>query len=182
MGKLPEEFQVAAEVAEMGAEVSASELHGLLTGWLAAGGALSADWPAQLLVDPDLPKPAEDSELHKLAQTTAQQLKDSEFGFQLLLPDDDDDATDIELRSARLLEWCSGFIGGFGLGGAKADSLSEDAQEALQDLVAIARSDLEADAESDEDALIEIEEFVKVAALLLHGEVAMARDYRRQFN
>lgn len=182
MGKLPEEFQVAAEVAEMGADVSASELHGLLSGWLAAGGALSADWPAQLLVDPALPKPAEDSELHKLAQTTAQQFKDTEFGFQLLLPDDDDDATDVALRAARLLEWCGGFVAGFGLGGAKSDSLSEDGQEALQDLVAMSRSDLEAEADSDEDALTEIEEYVKVAALLLHSEVAMARDYRRQFN
>jgi hypothetical protein len=36
--------------------------------------------------------------------------------------------------------------------------------------------------EDDEDALAEIEEFVRVASLLLHGDCVLAPRHRKQFN
>ena len=76
------------------------------------------------------------------------------------------------------MEWCRGFLGGFGLAGAPAHAkLSEEAQEILRDLGTIAGSAFDfQNEEEDEDALIEVQEFVRVGALLLHTECTAGSD------
>jgi uncharacterized protein YgfB (UPF0149 family) len=50
--------------------------------------------------------------------------------------------------------------------------LTEEAQEVLKDMATIATSDFDfEEGDADEDALIEIVEFVRVGALLLHAEI-----------
>ena len=57
------------------------------------------------------------------------------------------------------------------------------AAEALGDLAKLAAASPQDEGdEDDEEALIEIEEFVRVAALLLHGDCAMATRQRRQLH
>jgi uncharacterized protein YgfB (UPF0149 family) len=88
--------------------------------------------------------------------------------LQLLLPAED---AALGERADALIAWARGFLGGFGLAGGDPDGLSEDAQEALRDLAAIAAAQLSYDdPDSDEDSLVEIHEFIRVAALLLQGE------------
>jgi uncharacterized protein YgfB (UPF0149 family) len=59
--------------------------------------------------------------------------------------------------------------------------LSAEAAEALQDIGRIAAAELSYDeSESDEEALAEIVEFVRVAALLLHGDCAQAARRRQR--
>ena len=61
--------------------------------------------------------------------------------------------------------------------------LSEEAGEALTDLARLAAASPQDDGdEEDEQALVEIEEFVRVAALLLHGDCVLAARHRQQFN
>jgi len=56
-------------------------------------------------------------------------------------------------------------------GTAAHAQLSEEAQEVLRDLGTVASSSLDFSNETeDEDALIEVQEFVRVAAMLLHTE------------
>jgi uncharacterized protein YgfB (UPF0149 family) len=77
----------------------------------------------------------------------------------------------VDERAEALLGWCRGFLGGFGLSAGAEPALSPEAAEALEDLAKIAASRLSYDdPEGDEAALTEVAEFVRVAALLLHGD------------
>ena len=81
-----------------------------------------------------------------------------------------------------MVDWCRGFLGGFGLAGAAAHAqLSDEAQEVLRDLGhdrrLLVRFRQEED--EDEDALIEVQEFVRVAAMLLYDRVRRARPVRQ---
>ena len=108
------------------------------------------------------------------------QLADSDYSFRLLLPND---VAALELRAHALIGWCRGFLGGFGLGGRAASSLSGEGAEALQDLATLASSEPGFDSpESDEEALGELVEFVRVAALLLYGDCVLGAQSRRRLH
>ncbi len=172
--------EVDAACAELRLGVDASELHGGLSGWLAGGGDDGPAWLGSVLADGDLPVVAAGGALDRLREATRSQLEDRDFAFELLLPEDD---APLSERSAALLGWCRGFIGGFGLGYGEGRGLSEEGSEALEDLARLAAAAPEAgDEEEDEAALAEIAEFVRVAALLLHGDCVMGRRHRERFN
>lgn len=179
---LPAPERIDAESGRLGLATSAWELHGALCGWLAGGGANDRAWLAAVFADPDLPAPEAGSPLDRLREATAAQLDDRSFEFELLLPEAE--AALVE-RSGALFDWCRGFVGAFGLAaGDKAMSgLSEESREALADLAKLASAEAQDDGdEEDEEALIEIEEFVRVAALLLHGDCVLAARHRQRLN
>ncbi len=61
--------------------------------------------------------------------------------------------------------------------------MSEDATEALSDIGRIAASDISyEDPEADEQALEEVVEFIRVAALLLHSDCVLGPRHRRKLN
>ncbi|HTA66216.1 MAG TPA: UPF0149 family protein, partial [Xanthomonadaceae bacterium] len=73
------------------------------------------------------------------------------------------------------------FLGGFGLAAAPAGALSAEAKESLDDIARIAASDLSYDgSESDEEALAEIVEFVRLVPMLIHADCVRAAQRRRQ--
>ena len=62
-------------------------------------------------------------------------------------------------------------------------ALSEDSADALRDLAKMASSELSyEDPEGDEESLAEIVEFVRVAALLLHGDCVLGPRHRKSLN
>lgn len=179
---LPSPAEVDAEIRQLQLAMSESELHGGLCGWLAGGGGNRADWLAAVLADPSLPRPVEGGALDRLRTATAAQLEDRSFGFALLLPEDEQS---LAVRSEGLFDWCRGFLGGFGLAAGGDPKLSPEGQEALADLARLAAAQVDSDSEGDEgeeDALTEIEEFVRVAALLLHGDAALGSQHRKRLN
>jgi uncharacterized protein YgfB (UPF0149 family) len=108
------------------------------------------------------------------------QLGDGGFGFELLVPDGE---ASLGERSGALFDWCRGFLGAFGLASGANPPLSEEGTEALHDLANLATATPQDEGdEEDEDALAEIEEFVRVAVLLLHGDCVLAPGHRRQLN
>ncbi len=160
--------------------IDAAELHGALCGWLAGGGADDAGWLGQLLVDNDLADVIEGSALDRLRRATVSQLEDRSFGFTLLLPDE---ASSLAERSGALFDWCRGFLGAFGLAAGQDPPLSEEGREALADIAKLAAAAPQPDGdEEDEAALVEIEEFVRVATLLLHGDCALGPRHRQRLN
>ena len=176
---LPGWDDVAAEADRLSLASTPAELHGALCGWLAGGGADAPDWPARVLVDAELPVPAVGDALDRLRSASAAQLGDTDFGFELLLPDAADQVAE---RAAALFAWCRAFLGGFGL--AVGDKpLSDEGEEALGDIgnLAAARID-DVDPESDEEPLTEIEEYVRMAVLLLHAECAMGPRHRQRLH
>jgi len=165
---LPEWAAVLAECEHLQLSTLPSELHGSLSGWLAGGGKGQDGWLQEVMVDAHIPNPARDSPLGRLFETTQRQLEDPDFTFTLLLPDPDAPLFD---RSQALFAWCRGFVGGFGLAVGDRLMLSEQGQDALADLVQLAAEDGQAEGdEEDELALVELEEFVRVATLLLRSE------------
>lgn len=178
---LPDRATLVAALAAARVSVDPSELHGSLCGYLAGGGTLNADgWLRQLALDDDGASASGSDALDRLRSATLAQLTAQDFDFQLLLPDDD---APLAERADALIAWCNGFLGGFGLAAPESDALSDEAAEALHDLGRIAASDLAYDeSDADEDALAEIVEFVRVAALLLHGDCALGAQRKRQLH
>lgn len=181
MNELPDYNAVASQAAALGLAATPAELHGGLCGWLAGGGVDRTDWLAAVLADPGMPAPEEGSALARLRVATVAQLEDRDFGFGLLLADP---AAALGERTGALFDWCRGFLGGFGLATGTRPTLSEEGEEALGDLarLAAARSEEFEAGDEDEDALAEIEEFVRVAVLLLHGDCVMAARHRKSLN
>ena len=108
------------------------------------------------------------------------QLGDRSFGFELLLPEAD---APLMVRSGALFDWCRGFLGGFGLAAGGNPRLSEEGSEALGDIAKLAAAQPQEEGDDeDEAALAEIEEFVRVATLLLHGDCVLAAQHRARLN
>ena len=178
--ELPSWNAVADAVTGLELGMTPAELHGALTGWFAGGGADSPDWLGHVMADPALPQVVQGSALDVLRSASQAQLTDRGFGFELLLPDGD---TSLGERCGALFDWCRGFLGAFGLATGAKPPLSEEGEEALNDLARLATATAQDEGdEEDEDALAEIEEFVRVAALLLHGDCVLGLEHRKQFN
>ena len=177
---LPTLADVDAAARQADLATDAVELHGSLCGWLAGGGASRAEWLRDVLADPAAPLTASGDALDELRLASAAQLGDRDFAFELLLPPAD--ATLAE-RSGALFDWCRGFLGAFGLAAGGDPKLSEEANEALGDIAKLAAAQPQEEGDDeDEDALAEIEEFVRVAALLLHGDCVLAARHRQRLN
>lgn len=154
--------------------VSASDMHGSLVGYLCAGGKAGASRVLDALEiesDDAHTRDGAHEVLERCYAESRRQLEDPGLGFAPLMPADE---RPLEERADALVEWCRGFLGGFGLAGADVHGkLSEDGREILRDFGAIAAAhlDFEGD-EADEEALTEVLEFLRVGAMLLFTELA----------
>jgi len=173
---LPPYAAVAEQIASLSLSVDPSELHGSLCA-LRCGSLPRTNWLAEAMGDDSVAVPPDASALGRLDAATIEQLAEADFGLELLLPAED---TPVSERGEALVAWCRGFLGGVGLAGIES-RLGEEAREALADVARIAESEVSYDdPEADEEALVEIEEFVRVAALLIHGDcLATANDRKR---
>jgi uncharacterized protein YgfB (UPF0149 family) len=157
-----------------GFDDSPSEIHGLLAGRIAGGERLPGEQLAsalvaslsceQELVDNALPI------LEALYQAIIAALESGDLSFSPLLPPD---TTDLEERVLALGDWCQSFISGLGDSGLGGEQqLSDEVQNAISDLAAIAQVGFEGGgAEDDEADLFELEEYVRMAALLIFSEL-----------
>jgi uncharacterized protein len=151
---------------------TASELHGSLCGFLASNGRPGRRPLLELLhLDAGgvTATGRDQATLDQLVRQSQDELADPELGFEPLLPADD---RPLPERADALVDWCRGFLGGFGLGGPQVhERVSEEGREILKDLASIASASLDfGDEDEDEDALIEVHEFVRMGAMLLFTE------------
>jgi uncharacterized protein YgfB (UPF0149 family) len=89
-----------------------------------------------------------------------------DFGFQLLLPDDE---APLQLRADAVNEWCLGFA--FGLQNQRYQHalLTGDGAQALADITKISEMDFGIiECEEEEQSYMEIVEFVRMAVLTIH--------------
>jgi uncharacterized protein YgfB (UPF0149 family) len=177
---LPSRDDIDQAIRSLGLATTASELQGALLGWLAGGGSADGNWLAGMMADPALPQPAPDSSLRRLRDHAVDQLDARNFALDLLVADDD---ASLAERSGSLFDWCRGFLGGFGLAAGANPPLSEEGSEALADLARLAAATPQDEGdEEDEAALAEIGEFIRVAALLLHGDCVLGPRHRRSMH
>lgn len=160
--------QVQDVICSEPSSISAAEAHGVLTGMLCVCGDLKlAQWLAALfdsresgVAEADMPT------LSQLCEQTRRALRQNDYAFELLLPDEE---TELRLRAAALGEWCQGFLYGVGLQGAPGE-WTQDTAEVLSDLAEISRLDSDVEGEADEAAFTEINEFVRIAVQMVLEE------------
>lgn len=164
-------YRMQVWLEEHGADQHASEVHGLITGWICAGSQMApaarrsavADWLHVELND------AGGALIDALYDDAVAGLADEELGFRLLLPDDE---TEVDRRTGAVSRWCSGFLAGFGMTGRYRDEdLSDEVGEVLTDLGRIsAFSEDVPEGEENEADLEEISEYVRMSAMLVYTE------------
>lgn len=160
-------------LAPLGTINSPAELHGLLCGKLSGGASLSeTQWLFDAVEFLDFTQAPDEHvriALTKLYHATIAQLGDG-FSLKLLLPDDD---ASLSERTATMGQWCYGFLTGFGSAGKTDRVMTEEAEDGLRDLAAIAHIAVEdSEDDSDEADFMEVSEYVRMLAASLYLEYA----------
>lgn len=163
---------VSNKLSQQGVIVDAAEVHGILCGMLCGGMSLTDQKWLEALSETinqgDAFSDPTQHLLNSLFNQTCQQLLEPEFALNLLLPDDQAPIND---RGAALINWVQGFMLGFGLHQQDLMQCSDDVKEALEDFSDISRMEEPMDAdEESEKALLEVEEYVKISAILCFSE------------
>ncbi|ARN73693.1 UPF0149 family protein [Oceanicoccus sagamiensis] len=177
---MPDFDQLADIYWRLGGMQSPSQLHGYLVGQLAVGETREPEqWleQAAAFIDAVEPPNAEDSQvLSALYGATQACLKGGEMELQLLLPDD---GAEITQRVDSIGQWCQGFVAGFAQGGTAIkeqqgqQQYPKDVSEAVSDIAAISQiglSDADTDLEQSEQNIVEISEYLRVAAMTIYLE------------
>ena len=177
-----EHDQLDAALRRCGATWTAAQSHGLLSGRLAIAGADSGfDWLSQVLEGTDANDALRtecEALLGVLFETTYRQLAERQSEFEPLLPDDSDSTS---MRAAALAHWCEGFLHGLvsaNHGDALKQRLSaEPMADIIKDMLQITRAiaDEDASSETDEQAYVELVEYLRVAAQLAYEELVEFR-------
>lgn len=173
MSELANFADVARALATAGSTVSAAEAHGCLCGAVCVRRDYGlADWLNEILPDGGA---TADSELAALLERSTDALANGEMEFEPLLPPDEQPLAD---RVAALGAWCHGFLYGFGAGGTVGHAaLPEDVAEMLGDVAQIANAGAvgSEDEEVEEEAYVELVEFLRAAVQLAYDELAGLR-------
>lgn len=182
---LPSYDQITAVLDRLGLALEPAECHGALSGFLCAADDFEmASWVSRVLLPSDSTSSAdaatqlaelsqeETTQLFTLHSETVRQLQDPHFGFNLLLPDDDEP---LIMRAELLAMWCQGFVLGLSAGGINDfDLLPPEASEIIRDIVEISRLGQQEPegTEEDETAYFEVTEYVRMGVLLVHTELS----------
>lgn len=162
------------------AECDAAECHGVVTGLACSGETQGVDaWLVHIIGDLD---PAESqvaecrAMIVQVYRSCRADLESELMTFEPMLPDDTES---LSVRAAALGRWCQGFL--FGLSFARLpdlESLPGDIAEIIRDLSEISRAGADDDGDEDESekSYLEIVEFVRVSAQLVHEELQSAAD------
>jgi uncharacterized protein len=122
--------------------------------------------------------------LERASTTTLRQFAERQSQFVPLLPED---AGTVELRTEALSHWCEGFLHGLVSGNPAPAVRSRLAAQPLADIIrdflemTRAAVDEQADEETNEEAYVELVEYIRVAAQLAYEELAEFRPAGSEF-
>ena len=158
--------------------LSASELHGIITGIICAGVPMDGkSWKLSLhnLLNPKEKLPKEILDCAKsLYEDTCQSLIDSKLEFLLLMPKE---TAKLEERAQALADWVSGFLAGFSVNCVDYKNASKDVKEMLQDLTEIAKISISQSSSKTNDSDYEnVTEYVRIVALSCFCEFGQNQD------
>jgi uncharacterized protein len=161
---------VSAALSQLDSDIEPAECHGVLCGMLCSpDGFDTGQWIQHLTgyADDTAEDLRVDEALTDLIHSTLRGMDSDEYGFELLLPDDDET---LAARTDALGGWCRGFLSGFGITQG-AEAMSAESREFLGDLYKISQVDPH-DATNDvgERAFMEIVEYTRMGAILLREE------------
>ena len=174
MNEILDYDEIDGALRDLGFRLDAAEYHGALCGVLC----VQADASDDLGLETDAPAnedavPAARELLQTVRQTSFDHLHDPESGFTPLLPQDDEA---LDQRVDALAQWCQGFL--YGLSTRPALDLNEtspELREVVNDLIQISRAGVEPEVEPDEDAdenaYMELVEYVRAGVQLVFLEL-----------
>lgn len=170
-----ENFDLDLALQDAEADYNAAEAQAIACGLLVVNIASDKVQWVQLIfgtIDPDNGKQHKAIKLSgELFDETKTQLQDSDLGFDLLLPEEDES---LYARVTALQQWCAGFVLGVSMSGVNDQSkLPEDSRELMKDITEIGtvgEFDIENQEESEE-AFAEINEYVRMGVLLINEEL-----------
>ncbi len=150
---------------------SAAEVHGIAVAMLCLDPKAEAGaWLAEAITkDADLWED-DKSALVDLFEQTKELMASDEFVFDLFLPAEDAPAFE---RCTAIVQWCQGYL--FGMGRVETSSKwPGDIDEVLKDIVEFTKLDTEVDADDAEEVeadLVEIQEYLRAAVMLVRSEL-----------
>jgi len=165
--------EIKARLDEIGAVISASELHGHYCGRLVVGHGILGKMGLKIAADcmglsPDDMEPLEDM-VSDLTEEISAVLENDLFSFRLLLPGDQEA---LYIRMEALSEWCQGFLSGVASSAGSGDSeVMKNENETINDLVEISQISLDIDESEENEAMfLEVSEYVRLAAFNLFDQ------------
>ncbi len=176
----PDHDELERLLAPSALSCSAAEAHGIYCGLLASGANAPRErWLTELLpggdgAATDADAPARRAALQALAAATDASLADIDQAFHPLLPADE---RPLRERATAVHSWARGLLYGLGIADLDQARLSAETREVFDDLMEVTRMDLNDldDSSENEAALMEVLEFLRVAALLLREQDTPAR-------
>ncbi len=181
MNQLPEYDEINEQLSGAGMEIGPAEVHALICGLICGDFETSLQLMQQeLFRDSDAHEPQVQECKSTLLQMHAEireQLEDPVMGFRLMLPDDDIRSDE---RARQLVNWCQGYLFGFGISARDNElKMSDMAQETLADISELTRLDVEsvdADDEEQRQQMNELEEYLRVAVMTIYEDLPDDRD------
>jgi yecA family protein len=167
--------QVSDILQQQDATLNASEAHGIASGMLCANPQCdAATWLDELLENLTLTEEAK-TLLMTLFEQTRKLLnpEEEDFSFDLFLPDSDEN-DDTSQHAEALRSWCQGFLLGIGYQ-KKGQDWPGESGEILRDIVEFTKLESDIQDEEDEQALMEIHEYLRAAVLLLRDQLNESR-------
>ncbi len=168
---------VGAIIEKIEPTVTAAEAHGMATGMLCVDEKTEAmNWLNEMFQDTAELLEEDKQLLVSLFEQTRELMSSDEFAFDLLLPDDN---ADFELRIDALRNWSKGFLLGVGYSTPETKWPGET-REILKDIVEFSKMDIEGDEDDEEieNALMEIQEYLRAAIMLFKTEFNMSDDQK----
>lgn len=108
------------------------------------------------------------------------ELKDSAYGYQLILPDD---GVDLSERLKAVSEWVQAFLSGLGQAGFSHAGLSAESREFIADLNAIGQMDNQVEGlENDEMDYQQVVEYIRCGVMLLYTELNHIQPVSQRLN
>jgi uncharacterized protein YgfB (UPF0149 family) len=166
---LPRFNEITTALSHTELKLHASQVHGLMSGILCGNFNQDSDWE-ELVMGEKLPDAARTT-LQELYVVSAGQLAEFLFEFEMVMPDE---AEGLQVRAEALTVWCQGFLTGLQAAGIPITGRDAgELTEAIDDLVEIAKMNYDQvmDSEEDEEAYIELIEYVRMAAILIYQDL-----------
>ncbi len=163
---LPNYVELARVFEKIMPNSNVAQIHGLLCGAICAKGGADIEM-AKLFPLAKKSKKAL-TLLDQMYESSYHELSEFSFQFSLILPTD---SVDINTRAESLGLWCQGFL--TGLGQVPATEVSEEVNEALEDMMEISKINFGDIATNDEDetAYFELVEYVRLSILMIFHEL-----------
>lgn len=167
--------QLTQALKAVGADIEGAECHGMLCGMLASGVSFrSSAWLTHAAGREDLSPFGPEGSGHvvwDVLKATRKAFSDGACELRLVLPAEN---ANIGERAGALVFWSRGFLSGFGLAGPLSFAeLDAEARAFLEDLTRIARLDTRIEAaEENEQILTELEEFLRLGALMVFEQTS----------